>query len=214
MNVVRYETENVTRIDAASRYAARVAACATVGAGRRVATTPSGYTLIELLIAVAIMLTLSAIAGPGYSQALYAAKMTRAIGEVRTLSGDVLGHMLIFGELPVTLADLDKGDLRDPWGNPYQYLNFAIASGGGGGDSGGRGGGGGSGGGKPVETPGAAPPPAGARRDRFLVPINSLYDLYSMGPDGQSLPPLLAPQSWDDIIMAADGAFIGLAKDF
>ena len=52
------------------------------------------------------------------------------------------------------------------------------------------------------------------RKDRFLVPINSCYDLYSMGKDGQSVPPLTAKASWDDIVRANDGAFVGLAWQY
>ena len=173
------------------------------------AREPSGFTIVELMIAVAILLTLFAVAAPGYSQALDVAKVTRAVGDVRTLSRDVLAYLITEGELPGSLLDLDKGDLRDPWGNSYQYLNFATAApGGGGGGGGGKGKGKGGGGG------GGGAPPKGARRDKWLVPVNSRYDLYSMGKDGASAPPFPAKQSWDDIVMAADGAFIGLAKDF
>jgi general secretion pathway protein G len=52
------------------------------------------------------------------------------------------------------------------------------------------------------------------RKDRFLVPINSDYDLYSMGPDGASAPPLTAKASHDDIIRASDGAYVGVAENF
>ena len=48
----------------------------------------------------------------------------------------------------------------------------------------------------------------------FLVPLNSDFDLYSMGPDGESEPPLSRPVSRDDIIVANDGDFIGIAKDY
>ena len=54
----------------------------------------------------------------------------------------------------------------------------------------------------------------GFRKDRFLVPINTDYDLYSMGPDGSSAGPLTAKASRDDIIRANDGGFIGLASEF
>jgi general secretion pathway protein G len=54
----------------------------------------------------------------------------------------------------------------------------------------------------------------GARKDRFLVPINSDFDLYSMGKDGESLGPLTAITSHDDIIRANDGGYYGLASDF
>ena len=53
-----------------------------------------------------------------------------------------------------------------------------------------------------------------ARKDHFLVPLNSDYDLYSKGPDGKSSPPLTAEASRDDIIRANDGAYFGLASDY
>ncbi len=53
-----------------------------------------------------------------------------------------------------------------------------------------------------------------ARKDRFLVPINSDYDLYSLGKDGRSVAALTAKDSRDDVVRASDGAFIGLASNF
>jgi general secretion pathway protein G len=53
-----------------------------------------------------------------------------------------------------------------------------------------------------------------ARKDRNLVPINSDYDLYSVGPDGRSVPPLTAHHSQDDIVRARNGAYIGPASEF
>lgn len=73
----------------------------------------------------------------------------------------------------------------DPWSRPYVYNKFED---------------------KRV--------PQGARRDRFLVPINSTYDLYSAGKDGDSNPPLNAKASQDDVIRANDGGFIGLAARY
>jgi general secretion pathway protein G len=74
----------------------------------------------------------------------------------------------------------------DPWGNPYRYNKF---------------------------PPDRRVPP-GARRDRFLVPINTQYDLYSMGKDGRTSAPLTARASHDDVIRANDGGFIGLASNY
>jgi general secretion pathway protein G len=74
----------------------------------------------------------------------------------------------------------------DPWGNPYQYNKFP-----------------------PDKTV-----PHGARRDRFLVPINSDFDLYSMGKDSTSVPALTAKASQDDVIMANDGGYVGLASKY
>ena len=89
--------------------------------------------------------------------------------------------------LPPDLASIGRGTLEDPWGNPYQYLRF------------------------PQRSRGV---PQGARRDRFLVPVNTAYDLYSMGRDGASKAPFSARASRDDIVRATDGGFIGLAARF
>ena len=72
----------------------------------------------------------------------------------------------------------------------------------------GAGGGGGAGGGPPCGGVG------GARKDRFLVPINSDFDIYSMGKDKDTIAPLNPPKSHDDVIRATDGGFYGLAKNF
>jgi general secretion pathway protein G len=72
----------------------------------------------------------------------------------------------------------------DPWGQPYRYLRVAGAN------------------------------RNDLRKDRNLVPINTDFDLYSMGPDGSSAAPLTAQASQDDVVRANDGSFIGLAKDY
>jgi general secretion pathway protein G len=55
---------------------------------------------------------------------------------------------------------------------------------------------------------------AEVRKDRNLVPINTDFDLYSVGPDGDSQAPLTAAASRDDIVRANDGRFIGKAEDY
>lgn len=54
----------------------------------------------------------------------------------------------------------------------------------------------------------------GARKDRHLHPISSDFDLYSMGKDKDSVKPLTAQKSHDDVIRASDGGFYGLARNF
>ena len=67
-----------------------------------------------------------------------------------------------------------------------------------------------------IEIPGnKGPGPVGqARKDRFLVPLNSDFDLYSLGKDKSSAAPLNAKASRDDILRALDGGFIGVAAKF
>ncbi|HSF04629.1 MAG TPA: prepilin-type cleavage/methylation domain-containing protein, partial [Methylomirabilota bacterium] len=89
--------------------------------------------------------------------------------------------------LPTDLVEIGQGSLRDPWGRPYVYLNFAAAG------------------------PNAK---SQMRKDRFLVPLNSTYDLYSTGKDGKTQPALTAKVSWDDVVRANDGGYVGLASSY
>jgi general secretion pathway protein G len=53
-----------------------------------------------------------------------------------------------------------------------------------------------------------------ARKDGRLVPLNSDFDLYSVGADGQAGTTLNNPKSFDDIVRANDGGYVGLGKDY
>jgi general secretion pathway protein G len=57
-------------------------------------------------------------------------------------------------------------------------------------------------------------PGAKARKNKALHPLNTYFDLYSMGKDGQTVLALTAGPSRDDIIVANDGRFVGMAKDY
>jgi len=90
----------------------------------------------------------------------------------------------IDGGLPGSLAEI-KQDRNDPWGRPYQYFNLRDSKGNG-----------------------------SARKDKKLSPLNSDFDLYSLGKDGLSKPQLNNKESRDDVVRARDGKYIGLAEDF
>ena len=53
-----------------------------------------------------------------------------------------------------------------------------------------------------------------APRTRGGAPVNTDYDLYSIGRDGQSVQDIDAPQSQDDLIRAGDGAYKGFPKGY
>ena len=133
----------------------------------------------------ALILTISAIAVPPLLAAMNSAKIAKAVSDIHVLEGDITAYEDVNGKLPNTLADIGRDTLLDPWHNAYQYLNFSTTHGKG-----------------------------QWRKDRFLVPINTAYDLYSMGKDGKSVPPITASTSLDDIIRASDGAYIGLASQY
>ena len=88
-----------------------------------------GFTLIELLITIAIILTICAIAVPNLLAALDQAKMAKAVGDIRAIGDDIDAYDLSNGQFPTTLADINRDTFPDPWGNPYQYLNFADTKG-------------------------------------------------------------------------------------
>jgi general secretion pathway protein G len=52
------------------------------------------------------------------------------------------------------------------------------------------------------------------RKDKNLVPINTDFDLYSLGKDGESVGPLTAIPSRDDIVRANNGSYIGRADSY
>lgn len=143
-----------------------------------------GFTLIELLATMTIIGLLTALGIPKYAEAVDQARVARAIGDLRAMAIELNSAPT----LPGSLAGIRRGGRLDPWGQPYVYYPFPAGRG--------------------------KAPPRGARKDRFLVPINSAYDLYSVGKDGASVAPLTAKASQDDVIVANDGGFIGLAKRY
>jgi general secretion pathway protein G len=144
-----------------------------------------GFTLIELLIAMAILLTISAIAIPHLISAIDQANLAKAVGDIHSIETDLVGYQSTNGQLPDDLSQVGDDTIIDPWGNPYQYLNHATLHGNG-----------------------------HVRKDRFLVPLNSDYDLYSMGKDGQTVAPITAAKSQDDVIRVGSANYIGLASLF
>ncbi len=145
-----------------------------------------GFTLIELLIVIAMIGTLSAIGIPVYATALDRARVTKAIADIHTFDREIQFYQFSNDRPPATLAAIGRANWRDPYGNPYEYLN--IINGG--------------------------PGLGNVRKDQNLVPLNADYDLYSKGKDGKSQPPLTAKASYDDIVRANNGGFVDLASKY
>lgn len=147
----------------------------------------AGFTLVELLIVVAIIAVLMAIAVPSYEHYRDRVLVAQAKSEILSLSVAIAQYTADNRVFPDSLAAIGKAGMLDPWNHPYQYLRLSPL------DSGLMG---------------------KVRKDKNLVPINSDYDLYSMGKDGASVAPLTAKASHDDIVRASDGRFVGLASDY
>jgi len=166
----------------------------------------AGFTLLEVLIVVAIIGLLGAIAVP--TLLMYRTKAIQAlvISEIKIIEQEIKLYETENIRLPDDLSDITLGKLSDPWGNPYQYLKIAkdneyyedaVDD-----DKKAKG--------KPEKGEKKAKP----RKDHFLVPVNTDFDLYSMGQDGDSKAPFTAKASHDDLVRANDGKFIGLVSDF
>jgi len=149
------------------------------------ARKPKGFTVVEILIAVLIVGVLAAIAIPAYGRYQDRIDRSKAIVDIRVLQLLASDYIADRGVPPDSLADVGNAGLIDPWGRPYVYADLTGPGGHG-----------------------------VARRDHKFNPINSEFDLYSMGKDGDSKKQLTQKPSLDDIVRARDGAFVGLAADF
>ena len=143
-----------------------------------------GFTLFEVLLVLAIVGILLTLAAGGYADYMEDVRNDRAVVEMRVLEARLQQYYADYVRFPGSLDDIG-GAPTDPWGNPYKYLNIQTVKGKG-----------------------------KVRKDKNLVPLNSDYDLYSMGADGKTATPLTAKASRDDIVRAANGGFIGLAADY
>jgi len=148
----------------------------------------SAFTLVEILMAVAILGTLVALLVPSISSMLNKMRITEARAEIAMISAKIQAQQVNTGDFPAAIDEIELVEHIDPWGNPYQYLIILGKN--------------------KSEVAGKW------RKDRFLVPINSDFDLYSMGKDGQSTPPITAQASHDDVIRANNGEYIGEASKY
>ncbi|HVP56918.1 MAG TPA: prepilin-type cleavage/methylation domain-containing protein, partial [bacterium] len=126
---------------------------------------------------------LAGIAVPIYADFRYKAQVATAQAILREIEGAInVYYYRNNNTYPATLDDAMIATPIDPWGNPYKYVSS--------------------------QDPNWY---ALQRLDRNMRPLNSDFDLYSMGLDGRSAPALTAAVSHDDVIRAANGGFLDLA---
>jgi general secretion pathway protein G len=143
-----------------------------------------GFTLVEAMFVVGLVAVLLSIAVPTYQSYRDRLRTNTATREIIEMFGVVQHFELDQRAYPNSLADVGLNGKLDPWGRPYVYYNV---------EANGRG---------------------GARKDRRLNPLNTDFDLYSLGPDGKTKPQVTQKDSVDDIIRASNGRYIGVAADF
>jgi len=157
-----------------------------------------GFTIVELLISVAIVATLAAIAVPLTQDYIHKGNVARAVTEIRGLEKEIIFFKTEKGRYPGwppdmlrTLQEIGRENYPDPWGTPYQYRNLESGE---------------WAGGKPKEC----------RRDRSYNPLNFDFDLYSVGPDRQvpTHSQITKNKGADDIVRAANGKYVGEGSKF
>ena len=109
--------------------------------------------------------------------------------DLAIIAEEIIKYEDYYNDYPDSLSEIPGLTVYqlDPWGNPYQYLKIKNG------------------------LPSAN---GKARKNKSLKKINTQFDLYSMGPDGESAAPLTASISKDDVIYANDGKFIGYVDDY
>jgi len=137
---------------------------------------------------MAIIGTVASIAIPAYQDYAGNAKTAVAIADIQNIGRLLYNYYSDNNKYPSSLTVINADTILDPWKNPYEYFNLS--------------------------DPSIKKAKGKARKDHNLVPINSDFDLYSMGKDGTSASPLTAKESQDDIVRASDGRFIGLASKY
>jgi len=145
-------------------------------------------TLVELLIVMAMVGTLAAIGVPAYNNYIDRANNSQAIEDIYFIEAAIKMYRTENGSLPETLDLVPLATRPDPWGHPYAYLK--------------------------IEGKDKNEVKGKWRKDHFNVPVNSDFDLYSMGKDGKSKSPFTANASRDDIVRANDGAYVGLVSEY
>lgn len=144
-----------------------------------------GFTYLELVAIVAILSLVVGIAVPSYRNAVDRARVSKAIGDIGTLELAIERFRLSNQDrVPADLNELGMPLPTDPYGRDYVYYNIRANGIG------------------------------GARKDARLNPLNTDFDLYSQGKDGESAAPLSAQQARDDIVRANNGDYVGLGKDY
>jgi general secretion pathway protein G len=144
----------------------------------------TGYTLLEVVLVIVLTGLIAGVGIPTYRGIVERTRVTRAIADIGEISLQLYRWELNIGAFPPNLAAAGLNGRLDPWGQPYFYVEMSTAN------------------------------PGDVRKDKNLNPINTDFDLYSAGRDGETVRPLTAKKSRDDVVRASNGAYIGLAENY
>lgn len=147
----------------------------------------NGFTIIELLATITIISILSTFAYSSFKNSIQRAKIAKAISDISIIYKSIILYETENEKLPATLEELTPEYLRKIPNDPWgeRYEYLNFE----------------------IST-------VHQRKDGPIVPINTKFDLYSKGPNRRTTPNIRSVPGKDDIILANDGEFIGVAEDF
>jgi general secretion pathway protein G len=132
-----------------------------------------GITLIEVILVAGIIGVLTSIALPSYRQYVERAEVSTALSDIEMIQLKIVRYIASGNaNPPANLGTIGLGDKKAPWGNKYEYLSHSGVKGKG-----------------------------SFRKYKSLAPINSDYDLYSKGKDGETQKSVVVKASHDDILV-------------
>jgi general secretion pathway protein G len=137
-------------------------------------------------VTITVLAALAAIAIPRFESYRSDSRNAQAVGDLRVLDNQINSFRTSNERWSSSLNEIPQGNKLDPWGNSYQYLQIE----------------------------GNEKAKGHERKDKNLVPINSDFDLYSMGADTKTWAPLTSASGRDDLVRANDGRYFGLASNY
>lgn len=141
----------------------------------------SGFTLVELIIVVAVLGILAAMAIPTFNNYIKTTKVTACIADIRTIDKAMMAYVIDKNALPsdgaAGLDEIGMSALKDPWKRPFEFkINSAATE----------------------------------LKDIANHALNTDYDLYSLGEDGLSVPASGGAGNDDDVARSNNGSFVGV----
>lgn len=143
---------------------------------------------MELLFVIGSIGFMAGIAMPLYGRYQERVEVGTGIADMIVIEAAIDRYQYDRMERSDSLAEVGMGNKVDPWGKAY--VSLKLAGNGANGLAGQR------------------------RKHKNLLPINTDFDLSSMGEDGMTHAPLTALASHNDIVRADNDGYFGLASKY